>query len=147
MPQKMCSNCSDCSVSAQYLTRKEQAELILMENNMSVDQVQKRMVVKYPVMKDPSVLSDNYGQASLEKRLVRDGMMDKYNTSMEEFLTRPCMREIPKGELKAWKGPINYISHHAVLKPSSTSTPLRIVSNSSLNNNGSCQFNTCKGPQ
>jgi hypothetical protein len=129
-------------VSDQHLTRKEQAELILMENNMWVNKEKKRMVVKYPIIKDPSVLTDNYGQAvkmttSLEKRLVRDGMLDKYNTCMEEFLTRPCMREIPKGELKAWKSQINYISHHPVLKPSSTSTPVRIVSNSSINNNGS----------
>jgi hypothetical protein len=52
-----CSNCSDCSESAQHLIRKEQAELILMENNMWVDKEKKRMVVKYPIVKDPSVLT------------------------------------------------------------------------------------------
>jgi hypothetical protein len=54
---------------------------------------------------------------------------------MDEFLTRPCMRKIPSDELDAWTGPVKYISHHPVLKPGSLSMPLRIVSNSSLNNN------------
>ena len=42
------------------------------------------MVVKYPIIKDPSVLFDNFEQAvkiptALEKRLKRDGMLKKYN--------------------------------------------------------------------
>ena len=39
--------------------------------------------------------------------------------------------------MKDWEGAINYISHHGVPKPGSTTTPLRFVSNSSLNSNGS----------
>ena len=40
-----------------------------------------------------------------------------------------------------WIGPTNYISHHGVERPSPT-TPLRIVTNSSLNNCGNC-LNGC----
>jgi hypothetical protein len=58
-----CNNCSDCSVSAQQLTRKEQVKLILMENNMWVNKEKKRTVVRYPIIKDPSLLTNNYGQA------------------------------------------------------------------------------------
>ena len=46
-------------------------------------------------------------------------------------------------------GHINCISHHGVAKPGSTTTPLRISSNSSLDNNGSGNsYNGClaKGP-
>ena len=58
------------------------------------------MVVKYPVVKDPSVLSNNFQQAvkmasSLEKRLKRDNMLRQYNQWMQQFIDRLCMREIP----------------------------------------------------
>ena len=58
------------------------------------------MVVKYPVVKDSSVLSNNFQQAvkmasSLEKRLKRDNMLRQYNQWMQEFIDRLCMREIP----------------------------------------------------
>ena len=59
------------------------------------------------------------------------------------------MREIPHDKLDKWKGGINYISHHGVLKPGLTTTLLRIVSNSSLsNNNSSHSYNLilAKGP-
>jgi hypothetical protein len=63
---------------------------MLMENNMWVDQEKKRMVVKYPVVKDPSVLSNTYSQAvkmatSLEKRLVRD---DGFGGGKNEFIDK-----------------------------------------------------------
>ena len=51
--------------------------------------------------------------------------------------------------MNEWSGITNYISHHGVPKPGSTTTPLRIVSNSSLNNNMSGHsYNSClaKGP-
>ena len=54
-----------------------------------------------------------------------------------------------KEELDNWKGLTNYVSHHAVLKPGSTTTPVRFVSNSSLDNNWSgVSYNDClvKGP-
>ena len=54
--------------------------------------------------------------------------------------------EITSAELQAWKGPINYNTHHDVLKDSAT-TPVRLVSNSSFNN-GSTNLNNLlvKGP-
>ena len=63
--------------------------------------------------------------------------MDEYNENYRQMLTRGCIREISKTELDSWKGGVNYISHHGVVKDTSTTTPLRIVSNSSLINNKS----------
>ena len=101
----MFSNCSDCIISAQHLTRKEQAELILLEQHLHVDYKQKRMVVIFPIVSDSSVKQALKMATALEKRLKRDRLLDAYK----------------------------YISHHPVLKSWSLLTC--IVSNSSLNNN------------
>ena len=75
----------------------------------------KRMAVKFPIVKDPTVLTNNFLQAmkmatALEKRLKRDGMLDDYNKCMKEFLTRPCITEISREKCAAWGGPINCTS-------------------------------------
>ena len=53
---------------------------------------------------------------------------------------------ISEEEKEEYLGPVNYIMHHAVEKPSPT-TPFRIVTNSSLKNGGK-SLNDClpKGP-
>ena len=60
--------------------------------------------------------------------------LERYNEQMRDMIERGAIRRIRMEELEAWEGPGNYISHHGVTKPESTSTKLRIVSNSSLDN-------------
>ena len=62
------------------------------------------------------------------------------------MINRNVVSEITPLELQAWKGPINYNTHHDVLKDSVT-TPVRLVSNSSFPN-GSTTLNDLlvKGP-
>ena len=52
--------------------------------------------------------------------------------------------------METWEGPVNYISHHGVPKPSSVTKALRLVSNSSLKNaqSGGVSYNDflVKGP-
>ena len=99
-------------------------------------------------------LQDNFSQVvaiamQVEKRLVRLGKRAEYDDEIRSYLGRGAFIELERDKMKNWQGPINYISHHGVLKPSSTSTKLRIVSNSSLNNhNMGLSLNDClpKGP-
>ena len=52
------------------------------------------------------------------------------------MLTRNAARKLPFEENKNYTGPVHYISHHEVLKLSSSTTPFRIVFNSSAPFNG-----------
>ena len=47
------------------------------------------------------------------------------------MINRGMTRKLTEEELRNYKGPIHYISHHVVLKPDSKSTPVRIVFTSS----------------
>ena len=149
-----CSTCKSCSVRAQDMTRREQEELGLIENNIHVDLDQNKVMFRYPLVKDPTLLTDNRSQAramalGLEKRLKIRNELDEYNCEMAGFVARGVLRQISGEEMSKWEGPINYVSHHGVAKPGSASTKLRIVSNSSLNNNNNgLSYNDClpKGP-
>jgi hypothetical protein len=136
-----CTSCRKCSDGAQQLSRKEQSELLMIEKGMELNEETQRVTFHYPLVKDPSVLSDNRGQAiamaaGLERRLERNGQTPAYNAELKQFLERGVIRELTEEEMAAWTGPLNYISHHPVVKADST-TKLRIVSNSSLDNNNS----------
>ena len=50
---------------------------------------------------------------------------------MVEMKEMNFSRKLSDEEIQDYKGPVHYISHHAVLRPDSTSTPVRIVFNSS----------------
>ena len=63
------------------------------------------------------------------------------------MLGRKAARKVSEEELRNWKGAKFFIAHHGVMKPDSTSTPLRIVFNSSHKYQG-CSLNDflAKGP-
>ena len=136
------------------MTAREQAELSLIESNIKLDLETATTTFQYPVIGDLSNLSDNRVQvvaieSKVESRLLKKGILEEYNKEMRGYIERKVFVELEEDEMKSWDGPINYISHHDVLKPASISTKLRIVSNSSLNNNNSgTSYNDClpKGP-
>ena len=72
-----------------------------------------------------------------EKRLSRSlSAAEKYCKQFEDFIERGVVTEISEKEDKEYAGPAFYVSHHEVFKPDSSSTPVRLVINSSLKYNG-----------
>ena len=133
-----CTNCQKCSEAKVQLSRKEQEELTLIESSMVLDEDTKQVRMRYPFIRDPSVLGDNRKQViamakNLEGRLRRAGQLEAYNAEVEGYVHRAVFKELSEEEMSCWAGVVNYISHHDVPKPGST-TALRIVSNSSLAN-------------
>ena len=98
--------------------------------------------MKYPWKRDPSCLPNNYSQVlkkleSTERRLLKQpDYADKYDKQVKEMEEMNFSRKLIKREVEDWKGPVHYVAHHAVLRPDKTSTPVRIVFNSSASFNG-----------
>ena len=85
----------------------------------------------------PALLPDNKSQArkkleATERRLMKNTehaqAYDKQKVEMSEMA---FSQQLSKQELEEYNGPIQYISHHEVLRPESKSTPVRIAFNSS----------------
>ena len=158
LPPKRCGNCMNCkkcSIRAQEISRKDAEELTLIEANLKLDPERKKLTFRYPLIKDPAeALSDNRRQAiglskGLEHRLRKDGTLEQYNEQLRDYIERGVIREMSEKEIQDWDGAVNYIGHHPVFKPDSATTKMRIVANSSLNNNhGGTSYNDCmvKGP-
>ena len=152
LPPKRCNkclNCSQCSDPAQIHSIKEQAELLELQKNTVLKD--DGIHVNYVFSKDPNCLPNNRNRvvkmaASQEAKLQKSGHLEFYNQELMKYIERGAVVKLSEEELNEWSGPINYISHHGVEKDSPT-TPLRIVTNSSLNNGGN-SLNGCliKGP-
>jgi hypothetical protein len=132
-----CRRCQDCTVRAQKFSAVEAAELVAIEEKVIVKDG--HAIAEYPFIKSPDVLQDNFEQVkkralSVEKRLERTGELDCYNGQFEDFIARKAISPIIKEEMESYTGPMNYLDHHPVFKPS-LSTPVRLVVNSSLDNN------------
>ena len=152
LPPKRCGKClrcKECSESGLLRSRKEQEELEMLKSGVTLKDG--RIYVKYPFVRDPSCLPNNRAAVvriaeKQEKRLIKSGFLEEYNKELKKYLDRGAAIKLSEEELANWKGPTNWISHHAVITDSVT-TPIRIVTNSSLKN-GSWSLNEClaRGP-
>ncbi|XP_062711094.1 uncharacterized protein LOC134289304 [Aedes albopictus] len=95
-----------------------------------------RFVVQMPFKDTVSELDDNRELAlirfhQLEKRLLRNPELKRqYTAFIDEYEALGHCKEIDENKDVAGKGSY-YLPHHAVLKPSSSSTKLRVVFNAS----------------
>ena len=143
--------CGKCPVGGKNFTIKEERELQMIENGLV--RYHGYWETCYPWIKDPHDLSDNRQQAlamlrSTEKRLSRDQERSEvYQEQIEDMVTRDVARQLSAKIMDEYNGPVHYISHHEVIKAESTSTPCRIVFNSSAKCNGySLNDYWAKGP-
>ena len=151
--KQLVENCKACTFEGK-LSIIDQGQLGVIRGNLTLDPKEKKWTTPYPYLKDPEILKDNRKQVlsmmiKTENRLERAGKVatESYCNQWDDSVRRGVIRELSEEEISNWEGPVNYISHHEVFKEDSTSTPLRIVSNSSLKFNG-ISFNDIlmKGP-
>ena len=81
-------------------------------------------------MKDTAELPDNF-QAAMGV-LKSTEKTDMYQDQIQDMIDRGVVHKHSGSKIREYDGPIHCISHHELLKPDSTSTPCRIVFNSSV---------------
>ncbi|XP_055527387.1 uncharacterized protein LOC129720002 [Wyeomyia smithii] len=95
-----------------------------------------RYMVMLPFLEDVSMLQDNRSVAfrrflMLERRFKRDPTFKKsYSEFIDEYEALGHCREINEADDDPTQGRY-YIPHHAVLRPTSSTTPIRVVYNAS----------------
>ena len=129
--------CGKCPIRGHTYSFKEEQELELINSNLTYDSENERWVTSYPWIVDPQLLPNNYNAAlatlcNTEKRLLIDpNWGSKYTEQIHDMEDRGVARRLSEDEMNEWLGPVFYLSHLAVENPKSTSTPVRIVFNSS----------------
>ena len=131
-----------CVCEADKLSQIEREEAKIIED--SCEKVGDQWLMPYPWKRDPKSLPDNKVQAvkrlqATERRLAKSPEIAKaYQQQFEEMNVLKFARKLSDVEIKDYKGPVHYVSHHEVLRPEKKSTPIRIVFNSSANFQGHC---------
>ena len=133
-----CRNCKLCTEQIHNISRNEQNELRVIENNLELDPEEQRWTTPYPFKEDPALLHNNREQAikfmiKVENRVIKsDTLKKQFREQFEDYVRRGVFRKLTEEEMNAWSGPVFYVTYHEVLKEDSLSTPLRLVINSSL---------------
>ncbi|XP_062618012.1 uncharacterized protein LOC134279607 [Saccostrea cucullata] len=121
-----------------HYTIEEEHELNMIETGLKHDDANKCWTINYPWKRNPSELPNNIQAVigrlrSTEQRLKKTGdeHTQEYQKQIDDMVQRKAARKLSPEEVTSYKGPVHYLPHHEVLKPESSSTPLRIVFNSS----------------
>ena len=143
VPQcEKCKGCKNCTYDVHMMSKEEKHELNIIENNLQLCPIEKKWTTSYPYKVDPSILVDNESQInslvnSTENRLLKSPEnVANYNEAFRDFVSRGVHTLLTEEEMNTYQGPVHYASQHEVIKPTSTSTPRRIVTNSSLQCDG-----------
>ena len=134
---KSCRKCNDCSFSGRQVTSKEAWEKGKMEERIFYDADRKRFRVHYFFLDDPAKLPDN-GDRVLkmaikeEAKLLREGRTAQANIVVHKMIDIGTLELITEEMDRIWDGPRHYVPLQHVINEASATTPLRIVSNTSL---------------
>ena len=122
------------------ITREKEQVVQRVEDQMKYDAENPMVTAAYPWTEEVMNLTENLSQvirtqSGVERRLLKDETLLKaYNAEFQKFIDRGAISKITQAELDSYTGPISYVTHHPVMKPESTTTPLRIVTNTSFVN-------------
>ena len=163
-PEPLCATClkqpacRSCKLLQLPVSFKEAQEGQQIKNSMEFDYEKQEIRVSYPYIRNVREIfppdKSNYPLAkrmatNLKKGLERDQILGEYCDGWREMISKGVIRELSDDEMKEWEAgenPINYCSHHAVIKEHK-STKIRVVCNSSLSHNGtSLNAELPKGP-
>ena len=122
------------------LSKIEREESKLIEQGCKL--IGKRWEIAYPWRDDPHTLPDNREQAvkrlEVTERRLKENLdhAKAYQEQMKQMEDLGFSRKLTDEELKDYKDPVYYITHHEVVRPEKRSTPVRIVFNSSAQYKG-----------
>ena len=147
---KRCRGCTECNFRGVMISREKEMVVKRMEDLIKYDAEKQSVSVTYPWTEDVCKLTDNFQQAvgyqkSFERKLLRDQhLMDAYNAELKKAMDRGAIVKLSQEEMDNYQGPVSYVGHHGVYKPDSPTTPLRVVTNTSLKNqNAKLSPNDC----
>ncbi|XP_065354424.1 uncharacterized protein LOC135948897 [Calliphora vicina] len=131
----------DCQHPTKHLSQEEEmAERHYTENVER--QEDGKYMVRLPFKSSPVELGESKCSAlkrleSMERRFARNPeLKEEFHKFMEEYERLEHMQLAPNGEKQAY-----YMPHHAVLKPSSTTTKLRVVFDASCKTSNNLSLN------
>ena len=141
-PQCGGCRCGRCPPGGKEMTLGEERDLEKIKECLTHVQADKHSKfphwdAAYPWRVNPSVLPDNRHAVeatflNTEKRLEREPEWKAaYREQIHDMISRGAAIKLSQEEVNKWKGPKWYISHLVAPNPHSTSTPVRIVWNSS----------------
>ena len=138
VPRCGACKCGSCAIGDKNYSIKEERELDMINAGLAYNKDKKIWTAEYPWVKDPKDLPNNVSAAvarmkSTEKRLSKLGPQYSalYDDQIKDMVNRGVAKKLSVQEINEYDGPVHYVTHHDVLKPNSSSTPLRIVFNSS----------------
>lgn len=141
-PQCGGCKCGRCPPGGKEMTLGEERDLEKIKECLTYMQADKHSEsphwdAAYPWKGDPATLPDNRRAVeatfrNTEKRLEREPEWKAaYREQIHEMVSRGAAAKLTNEEIDSWKGPKWYISHLVAPNPHSTTTPVRIVWNSS----------------
>ena len=132
-----CRGCKDCRFRRERCTEDQRAVLQQVEEEMVLEEG--KLTASYPWKTAVMKMRSNRQQVvkiqeKIEARNIKTGNQEEYIKEMEKAFDEGTVSELSEEEMDSYNGPVNYNNHFEVLKEGSTSTKLRIVSNSAQKN-------------
>lgn len=150
--------CGKCSPGGREMTLGEERDLEKIKDCLSYVLTDKHSDAPhwdtaYPWRVNPAILPNNRQAVEAifrktEARLAKEPLWGAaYREQIHDMVARGAAVKFTKEQLKDWNGPVWYISHLVAPNPHSSSTPVRIVWNSSQEFKGMSLNNLLhKGP-